>query len=126
MTFKEHFIISETLIKLWKAGTMRKRESEEYYSKIADYYFNTTRYLKIYRGQLSGSYIVHDEIEKLCKKGIRRILIDELRRIVTSAYPERDELEGRVDKVIEFSIKPRKGKTEHPLLEKHGDYIIIL
>jgi len=104
---------------------MRKRKLKEYCSKIADYYFNT-QYVKYWKGKLTGSYIVHVEIEKLCKKGIRRVLIDELKSIVTSAYSENEKLEGRVDKVIEFSIKPRKGKTEHPLLEKHGDYIIIL
>ena len=113
---------------------MRKKDVKKYCSAAGYYYFGTTRYVKYWKNkltgnkELTGSYIVFTEIEKLCKKGIRRILIDELKNIVTSTYPEKDErkLEGRVDKVIEFSINPPKDKSPRPLLEKHDDSIVIL
>jgi hypothetical protein len=105
---------------------MSKKEIKTYCSKIADYYFNQTPYRKYYRGQISGSYIVHYEIEKLCKKGIRKISIEELIETVTSAYPEREDLEDRVNRVIKFSIDPPKDKSPDPLLEIDGRKIIIL
>jgi hypothetical protein len=104
---------------------MGKKEIKKYCSKIADYYFNT-RYIKFRKGEITGSYIVHTEIEKLCKKGIRKVPIKELIQILTTKYPEKENHKNRVNEVIKFSKNPPKDKALDILLEEEDGIITII
>jgi len=94
---------------------MTNEEIKTYCSLIADYYYNQEKWV-----EGSGTEVVVSEIDKLCKQGKLKVSRKELIHIVTTAYPERKNLEDRVKRVVLWARSP-----DYKLIEEEDGIITI-
>jgi len=81
---------------------MARKATSTYCSLVAQFYYNQDRWI-----EGSGTEVVVSEIDKLCKQGRLKVPREDLIHIVTTAYPERKNLEDRVKRVVRWARKTK-------------------